>query len=154
MELTDILAVSGKPGLYKLVTSNNSRLIVESLDDGKKRPISATNKISSLGDIAIFTLEEDVPLKDVFAAIYAKTGGKEAPSHKGNAAELRTFLSDILDDLDHDRVYDSDLKKLFQWFNILLGVGAFEATDETEEELIQDAEVEEITTDEESDKEA
>ena len=144
MELTDILAISGKPGLHKLVSSNNARLIVESLEDGKKRPIAATNKISSLGDIAIFTMEEDVPLKEVFDLIYKKTGGKEAPGHKEEARVLRDYLSDILDDLDHERVYDSDLRKLFQWYNLLLNKGAFEATEEAP--AVEDAEIEEITT--------
>jgi hypothetical protein len=126
MELTEILSISGRPGLFKMLSNNGSRLIVESLNDGKRMPVSATAKISSLGDIAIFTIEEDVPLGEVFEKMREKTGGEPAPSHKSDPKELRTFLDSILSDLDHDRVYDSDLKKLFQWYNILLEKGVFE----------------------------
>ena len=110
-----------------MVSNNGHRLIVESLEDGKKLPVSATHKISALADIAIFTMEEDVPLSEVFDKMYEKTGGAAAPNHKSNPSELRDFISQILSDLDHDRVYDSDLKKLFFWFNILHEQGAFEA---------------------------
>lgn len=139
MELTEVLSISGKPGLYRMLSSNGSRLIVESITDGKKMPVSATAKISSLGDIAIFTVEEDVPLADVFEKMHEKTGGSAAPNHKSDPKVLRSYIDELLDDLDHGRVYDSDLKKLFQWFNILLANGFFdqdeaEASDDSAEE--------------------
>lgn len=130
MELKNILAISGKPGLYKLLSNSGSRLIVESVADGKKMPVSASSKISALEDIAIFTFEEDVPLSEVFEKMFEKNDGKPGLSHKDNSAELRAALSDILSDLDHDRVYDSDLKKLFQWYNLLLASGQFEVEPE------------------------
>ena len=123
MELKNILTISGKSGLFKLVSSTGGKIIVESLIDNKKQPVSPTAKISSLEDIAIFTMEEDVPLAKVFELMKAKTGGEAAPDSKSTPATLRSFVSEILPDLDHDRVYDSDLKKLFTWFNQLLASG-------------------------------
>ena len=123
-----------------MVSNNGHRLIVESLEDGKKMPVSATHKISALADIAIFTVEEDVPLAEVFDKMYEKTGGEAAPNHKSDPDELREFISAILNDLDHDRVYDSDLKKLFLWFNILHEQGAFEAEASSSEEAAEEAE--------------
>lgn len=130
MELKNILAISGKPGLYKLLSNSGSRLIVESISEGKKMPVSASSKISALEDIAIFTFEEDVPLSEVFDNMFEKNEGKPGLSHKDKPAELRAELSTILSDLDHERVYDSDLKKLFQWYNLLLASGQFEVEPE------------------------
>lgn len=133
MELKNILAISGKPGLYKLISNSGSRLIVESIGEGKKVPVSATSKISALEDIAIFTFEEDVPLSLVFDKMFEANDGKEGLSHKDNPSKLREAISEILEDLDHERVYDSDLKKLFQWYNLLLASGQFEVEPEAEE---------------------
>lgn len=127
MELKNILAVSGKPGLYRLISSNTARLVVESIQDKKKLPIPATSKVSSLEDIAIFTYDNEVPLSEVFAKMFEKTGQAEGPSHKSPAEELRAYIGDVLDGIDHDRVYDSDLKKLFNWYNILFSDGFFSA---------------------------
>lgn len=131
MELKNVLAISGKPGLYRLVSSNSARLVVESIADKKKLPVPPTSKVSSLDDIAIFTMEEDIPLIQVFERIYAKTNQSEGPDPKGDTSMLREFLSGLLTDLDHDRVYDSDLKKLFSWYNILLNDGFFTTAEET-----------------------
>jgi hypothetical protein len=138
MELKNILAISGKPGLYRLISSTASRLVVESIADGKKMPVPSTSKVSSLEDIAIFTTEEEVPLAEVLQRLYEHTGKAEGPSHKAPATELRTALSEILDDVDHERVYDSDLKKLFNWFNILFNAGYFVPS---EEPVVTDAEI-------------
>lgn len=131
MELKNVLAISGKPGLYRLVSSNSARLVVESIADKKKLPVPPTSKVSSLDDIAIFTMEEDIPLAQVFERIYAKTNQSEGPDPKGDTDALRAFLSEILADLDHSRVYDSDLKKLFTWYNILFNDGFFSAAAES-----------------------
>lgn len=125
MELKEILAISGKPGLYRLISSNASRLVVESIGEGKKMPVPATSKVSSLEDIAIFTIEEDVPLADVFSKMLEKTGDQPAPSHKAAPEELRNYINAVLEGIDHDRVYNSDLKKLFQWYNLLLAADFF-----------------------------
>lgn len=142
MELKNVLAISGKPGLFRLISNNASRLLVESISDGKKLPVPPTSKVSSLDDIAIFTVEEDVPLSQVFQLIYEKTGGAESLDHKSGGSELRDYVSEILDGLDHERVYDSDLKKLFQWYNILFNAGFFNETEAVEEEpAVTDAEI-------------
>lgn len=125
MDLKSILAISGKPGLYRLVSSGTARLVVESIQDKKKLPVPATSKVSSLDDIAIFTIEEEVPLREVFSKIYEKTNRSQALSHKSTPGELRGFIAEVLTDLDHERVYDSDLKKLFNWYNILFEDGFF-----------------------------
>ncbi len=135
MELKEILAISGKPGLYRLISSNSSRLVVESIGEGKKLPVPATSKVSSLEDIAIFTVEEDVPLAEVFTKLREKTGDQAAPSHKAEPAELRNFINEVLEGIDHDRVYNSDLKKLFQWYNLLLESGFFNETSSEDLEI-------------------
>jgi hypothetical protein len=145
MELKNVLAISGKPGLYRLVSSNSARLVVESIADKKKIPVPPTSKVSSLDDIAIFTKEEDVPLVQVFARILEKTNQAEGPDPKGDVDSLRAFLSGILADLDHSRVYDSDLKKLFTWYNILFNDGFFTAS--AEEPAVSDAVIVEETED-------
>lgn len=145
MDLKNILAISGKPGLYRMVSSNTARLVVESIHDKKKLPVPATSKVSSLDDIAIFTIEEEVPLRDVFSKIYEKTNQAPALSHKSTPAERRGFISEVLSDLDHERVYDSDLKKLFNWYNILFQDGFFA---ESSDSAVSDAVVVEEVTDE------
>jgi len=131
MELKNILAINGKPGLYKLISNSGSRLIVESISEGKKVPISASSKISALEDIAIFTFEEDVPLTLVFDKMFEDNDGKEGLSHKDDPSKAsRKVFPKILSDLDHERVYDSDLKKLYQWYNLLLASGQFEVQPE------------------------
>lgn len=120
MELKDILSISGKPGLYKLITTSKTNIIVESLIDGKRAAVSGNNKISTLEDISIFTYEDDVPLGDVLASIHKHTNGEQAPSKKSSSEELKDFMGEVLPKFDEDRVYVSDLKKLFSWYNLLL----------------------------------
>ena len=119
MDLRNILAISGKPGLYNLISSSQTRVIVESIIDHKKMPISSVNKISSLEDISIFTYDDDIPLGEVFKMINEKEDGGKAIDHKSSEKELRSYMTEILEDYDQDRVYGSDLKKLFQWYNLL-----------------------------------
>lgn len=119
MNLTGIISISGKPGLYKVVAQTKNSIIVESLSDGKRIPAYAKDRISALEDISIYTYSDDTPLKEIYQTIYDKENGGEAPSHKGSANELKAYLSEILPDYDEERVYPSDIKKLFQWYNIL-----------------------------------
>lgn len=119
MDLKDLLAITGKPGLYKTVGQNKSSLIVESLTDGKKMPVYSANKISALEDISIYTYEEDIPLKKVFSLIAEKENGGKAISHNASAEELRNYMSEVLPDFDQERVYTSDIKKIFNWYNNL-----------------------------------
>ncbi len=120
MNLREVLSVAGKPGLFKLVAQNKAGVVVESLLDGKRTSIPATANVSSLGDIAIYTYEEEVPLREVFAVMAAKTEGKEALSHKSSKSELEDFFGLCLPTFDQERVYHSDIKKIVQWFNLLV----------------------------------
>jgi len=117
--LKGILAISGQPGLFKLVSNAKNALIVESLIDEKRIPVYATSKISALEDIAIFTDEGDMPLVDVFKCIHDKEDGGQCISHRASGKELKGYMDDILPTYDRDRVYTSDMKKVFQWYNLL-----------------------------------
>ena len=120
MDLRTVLSVSGKPGLFKLIAHQKNGVVVESLLDGKRTAISANANVSSLGDIAIYTYEEEVPLRDVFKAMAKVTEGKEALSHKSSKDQLEDFFGEVLPKFDQERVYASDIKKVVQWFNILV----------------------------------
>lgn len=123
MDIKGIIAISGKPGLFKVAAQGRNNIIVESLDSGKKFPAFATDKISALEDICIYTYEEDVPLLDVYIKLAEKEGYKASISHKEKPATLREHIQTYLPDYDEDRVYDQDLKKLYQWYNILVDKG-------------------------------
>jgi len=121
-----ILAVSGKPGLYKLVSRGNNNLIVETVDEKKKRmPIFASDRVTSLRDTAMYTDSEDKPLMEILDSLCKKEEGKEASINykKALSTELREYFAEILPDFDRDRVHDSDIKKLIQWYNILVKNG-------------------------------
>ena len=138
MEQT-ILSISGKPGLYKLVSRGKANLIVESIDQQHKRmPVFASDRVTSLGDIAISTDSEDMPLMKVFANLLKVEEGKPASINykKCKSAELREYFATILPDYDRDRVHDSDIKKLLQWYNLLVnnGITDFEEPEAEEEE--------------------
>ena len=121
--LETVLAISGKPGLYKLVSRGNNSLIVETLDAQKKRlPVFGTDKVISLADIAMYTDEEEVPLRRVFKNILEKEDGKKTSLDykKASKDELAAFMAEALPNYDRDRVYPADMKKLAQWYNILI----------------------------------
>ena len=124
--LRTILAISGKPGLYKLVSRAQYSLIVETLDATHKRlPAFATDRITSLGDIAMFTETEDVPLFKVLMSLQTLEVGKKSSVDykKASGDELREYFAKILPNFDRDRVHNSDIKKLIQWYNILIENG-------------------------------
>ncbi len=132
--LKTILAISGKPGLYKLVRQGKNMLIVESLSDKKRTPAYAHDKVISLGDIAMYTVEDDVPLGTVLESLKAKTEGKpvDIKAFKDDS-EIRAFFKEVLPDFDEDRVYTADIKKLFTWYNQLLAAGITDFKDEEKE---------------------
>jgi len=132
--LKEILSISGKPGLYKLVSSSNNAIIVESLIDGKRFPTYTSTQIIALDDIAIYTDAEDKPLREVFKAIAAKTNGEKAISHKESGNALKAYMKEVLPEYDEDRVYVSDMKKLFQWFNLLQEKGMLNFDEKEEKE--------------------
>ena len=142
--LETILAISGKPGLYKLISRGNRNLIVETLDAQKKRmPAFSADKVISLADIAMYTDDKEVPLREVLKSIKEKESGKTAGLDYRNASkeELYAFLGEVLPNFDRDRVYPTDVKKLVQWYNILIenGLDDFDETlKETEGDNIED----------------
>ncbi len=132
--LKEILSISGKPGLYKLVSQGNNMLIVESLADGKRRPVYARDKAVSLGDIAIFTETEDLPLGEVLEKVKQKENGAKTPiDAKADNDTLRKYMEEVLPDYDKDRVYPSDIKKLILWYNILVENDLTDFIEEEEE---------------------
>ena len=124
--LQTILSIAGKPGLYKLVSRGKSNLIVESLDETRKRqPAFATDRVTSLADIAMFTDSEDVPLGEILTKLRDKENGKVASLNwrKASAKELQAYFGEVLPNFDRDRVHNSDIKKLLQWYEILVKAG-------------------------------
>lgn len=139
MDLEGILAIGGKPGLYKLVAQGRNGIIVESISEPKRFPVSQAGNVSALKDIAIYTADEEVPLVEVFEKIAAKENYGACISHKEPVKDLETYLEEVLPDYDRERVYPSDLKKLFAWYNLLQQHG-----------LITEGEAEEAQSDEET----
>ena len=139
--LRTILSISGKPGLYKLISQGKNMLILEALDATKKRfPVYGHDKVISLGDIAMYTDDEEVALAEVLESVKTKSnGGVTAIDYKkASADELQAFMAEVLPTYDRDRVHNSDIKKLIQWYNILVSNGvtefvAPEAEEATEE---------------------
>ena len=123
MDIKGIIAISGKPGLFKVAAQGRNNIIVQSLENEKKFPAFASDKISALDDISIYTVDEDVPLADVYEKLAKKEDYKKSISHKETSAKLREHLATFLPDFDEERVYDADIKKLFQWYNILVDHG-------------------------------
>lgn len=133
--LKTILSVSGKPGLYKLISNSKNMVIVESLVDKKKMPIHTRDKVVSLGDISIYTETDDVPLKNIFTSIKQKeNGGKASINTSAKPEELKKYFEEILPEFDKDRVYPTDIKKMIGWYNILVDANVdFEKEEEKEE---------------------
>ena len=121
-----ILAISGKPGLYRLISRGKANLIVEALDATKRcMPAFASDRVTSLADIAMYTDDEDMPLWKVLKNLGEKENGKQTEINykKATNAELRAYFAEVLPTYDRDRVHDSDIKKLLQWYNILVSAG-------------------------------
>lgn len=133
--LKNILAITGKPGLYKLVSRGNNILIVESLVDGKRMPTYARDKIVALSDVSMFTDSDDVALSEVLTAAGKKEGLKPVAMDvkKAGNAELQAWFDQVLPNWDRDRVYPSDIRKLIQWYNILIHAGITDFTIKEEE---------------------
>ena len=133
-----ILAISGKPGLYRLVARGNGNLIVESIDEQKRRITAGSrDRVTSLRDVSMYTMDDDKPLMEVFESIKEKYNGQPVDIHtsKADKAQLYAFLDEVLPDNDADRIYPGDVKKLIQWYNILVQAGYtdFLEADEQEE---------------------
>lgn len=141
MDLSKVLAISGKPGLFLITSQGAGKLIVESLLDGRHTPAFANDKISSLEEISIFTTEDDIPLKDVFTSIHEKIGDKlDFDPKKASQVELKEKFVMVLPNYDEDAVYQSDMKKVFQWYQLLNDKGLLDFTvEEKKEETTEDA---------------
>jgi hypothetical protein len=122
MDLKEIMSVSGQSGLYRYISQGRNGIIVESFSDKKRSFINASSKVSSLEDIAIFTSEEEVPLKQVLKSIFEHENGGPAPDPKSSPEELKAYMEKILPTYDQERVYVSDIKKLVAWYNALLSL--------------------------------
>lgn len=131
--LKEILSISGKPGLQKLISNSSNAIIVESLIDGKRFPAYSNSKIIALEDISIYTETEDMPLKEVFKRIYKKENGQKAISHKESSEKIITYFSGIVPEFDKDRVYTSDMKKIIQWYNLLTEKGMLDLNEKEEQ---------------------
>ena len=119
MELKDFISVAGKSGLHTIVGKSKNNVIVESLKDKKRFPIFNTNKISGLSDISIYTYDEEILLSELFDRIQKKYKKEAAISHLESAEELKKVFEELVPNYDQEQVYNSDIKKVFQWYNIL-----------------------------------
>ena len=119
MSFQKILAISGKPGLYELKVQTRSGFVAEALLDGKKITVGLRSNVSLLSEIAVYTYNEEVKLIEIFKTIAAKENGEPTISHKESDDKLRSYFREILPEFDEDRVYTSDIKKIFNWYNIL-----------------------------------
>lgn len=129
--LKKILSISGKPGLFKLVSQAKGMIIVESLLNGRRMPAYAHDKVSSLADISIYTDGEDVPLRDVFASIKEKENGKQVQVKADNDS-YKEYMASVLPDYDRERVYVSDIKRVINWYNLLVEKGLDDFKEEEE----------------------
>jgi hypothetical protein len=137
MTLEKILSVPGKPGLYEMIAQTRAGFIATSMLDGKKVNVNFKSNVSVLSEIAIYTLEEEVPLREVFFKMKEKeNGAKTSVSHKASKDDLEAYFFEILPNFDEDRVYASDIKKIIQWYNILIdkGFDFIEKEEETKKE--------------------
>ena len=150
MDLSKILSIAGKPGLYKLAGEAKNNLVVESLTDGKRMPAFAHERISSLQEISIYTTGEDLPLHDALKMVYEMTGGKPVENPKKMSSDrLKELFKQAIPDYDEDSVYVSDMKKVFTWYNLLLEKGMLDFSEEKKAEKTEGKEEEKPATEEE-----
>jgi len=136
--LKTILSVSGKPGLFKLISNAKNMVIVESLADKRRMPIYARDKVVSLGDIAMYTDDDEVPLSEILSTMEIKeNGGQASISSASKPEELRKYFAEILPTYDRERVYDSDIKKLINWYNLLINSGYSFKEEEADPESVE-----------------
>lgn len=139
MNLKEILAISGMSGLYRYVSQSRNGVIIEGLIDKKRTNASASARVSALEDIAIYTDDKEVPLKEVFRKIYTKENGGQTIDPKSPEDKLKKYFAEILPDYDREKVYVSDIRKVYTWYNILLSQNLIDmdedpATEENVEE--------------------
>lgn len=141
MGLDKILAISGKPGLFELTAQTRGGFVAKSLLDGKKIAVNMRHNVSILSEIAIYTYTEEIPLGEVFEKIKEKeNAGATSINHKASKKEMEAYFSEVLPDYDEDRVYASDMKKIIQWYNILIESGMTDFSKEDTEQKNKDEE--------------
>lgn len=133
MDLKEIMAIAGKPGLYKMVAQAKNGLIVESVIDQKRLQAFSHDKISSLEEISIFTENGDKPLREILAGFHEKLEGKAAPEFKNENEKLKTFFAEMLPDYDKERVYVSHMQKIVSWYNLLMEHNLLDFSQQAEE---------------------
>jgi len=140
--LKEILSITGKPGLYKILASNKRTLVVEDMVSKKRFPLGQRDKVVCLGDIAMYTVGEDLPLGKILDRVYATEDGKPVEVKSLDNDGLREEFAKAVEDFDRERVYPSDIKKLFNWYNLLIGQGFTKFTEDKTEETksVEDAE--------------
>ncbi|MFT4611942.1 MAG: hypothetical protein ACJA1H_001737 [Glaciecola sp.] len=141
MTLDKIISIAGKPGLYKIITQTRSGFVVESLIDQKKVSVNIHSNISVLSEIAVYTLTEELPLRDVLKKVRDKEDSKQTSiSHKDSKDKLEEYFFEVLPDYDEDRVYASDIKKIVQWYNLLQKHDMLDALNEEKEVVTEEEE--------------
>ena len=129
MDIKDFIAISGQPGLFKMISQGKSLLIAENLQTGQRIPVHGSAQVSSMEEIAVFTDSEDKPLKEIFLEIYQKEEGKTIlDPKKSTDDQIRTYFASILPNYDTRKVYVSDMKKIYTWYNILVSSGKIDWT--------------------------
>jgi len=142
MVLKDILAISGQPGLYKFIAQGKNAIIIEHIETKKRSSAFGSAKVSSLEEISVFTEDEDMPLGKVFDLIYEKENGGAAIDYKSDPDKLKTYFEEIIPEYDRERVYNSDIRKIIQWYNTLhtLNLLITDAPEESEEAKAKESE--------------
>ena len=133
IDLSGFISITGQPGLYKIVAQSKNGIIVEGLTDKKRVNVYATTKVSTLSDISMFTTCDDKPLNEIMTAIFEKEKGGAAVDHKADDKAVEAYFAAILPDYDKDRVYVSNMRKLFSWYNILQSTGNLKTEEENKE---------------------
>jgi hypothetical protein len=146
-DLSKIMSISGKPGLFKMVAQAKNGVIVESLLDGKRFQAFSHDKISSLEEISVFTDSDDKPLREILLTIKEKTNSGQAPDPKSDNQKLKEFFETIMPDYDRDRVYVSHMKKMYAWYNLLLEKNMLDFVEKEKEAEKVDEETSEAETD-------
>lgn len=149
MNLKEILAISGYGGLFRFISQGRNGVIVEGLTDKKRMNATSSMRVSALDDIAIFTSDKEVPLKEVFRIIFKKEDGKSCIDPKSSNDKLKAYFTEILPDYDQEKVYTSDMKKVFSWYNILLNENMIDLEEDKVEEkaeAMEEPKAEEVAT--------
>ncbi|MBN2664232.1 MAG: DUF5606 domain-containing protein [Bacteroidales bacterium] len=145
MDLKKILTISGQPDLFEMITNTPKGIVVESIITKKRSQAFASQRVNSLEDIAVYTLDGEIPLKEVFVKIYQKEEGGQAPSHKDDVLKIKQYFEDFFPDYDKDRVKLSAMKRILKWYNLLNENNLVDdkIENETEEEVKEEKSTEE-----------